>query len=141
MTAIALLNRDAIIEQLATGKRLSDIIPALGLASPNSISHALKADPEYRAAIESGFACRLDQAEDSIEKASDQLDVARARARFQSVAWRAERECPATWGQRSTVAVDAILTVHVVRLAMPEVMGVSFGVSSPVTIEHDDIDQ
>src|SRR5512146_1154478 len=98
MTAIAVIHRDEIIAEIAKGKRLSDICPTYGLSSPNSISKVLKSDPEYRHAIEVGFECRLDEAEKAIEDAIDQVDVARARARFQSVAWRAERECRAKWG-------------------------------------------
>ena len=149
MTSIAILHRESIIEQLAAGKRLSDVVAALGV-SPQAISAVLRTDPEYRAAIEAGFAVRLDQSEQAIEDSVDQLDVARARARFQSVAWRAERECPGTWGQRSAVAIDAALTVHVVRLGAPESpmiegsavkMGVSLGVSNPVLSDQSDIDQ
>ena len=121
MAAIATIHRNSIIDQLAQGKRLSDIIPALGLASPNAISKVLKSDPDYREAIESGLSVRLDQAEKAIEDSAEQVDVARARARFQSVAWRAERECPAVWGQRSTVQVEPVLMVHVVRVG-PQVI-------------------
>ena len=116
MTAVALLHRDLIISELATGKRLSDIAPGLGV-SPNAISLVLKNDKEYRDAIEQGFHCRLDNAEKILDDADTQLDVARGRALFQSVAWRAERECREVWGQSMDVKVDASLTVHVVRVA------------------------
>ena len=104
MTAVAILNRDHIIQSLATGARLSDIAPALNVG-PTAISNALKSDPEYRAAIEVGFHHRLDKAEDEIENAADSVDVARARARFQSVAWRAEREFSQTWGRQDQLIV------------------------------------
>lgn len=99
MTAVAIINKQDIIDKLSQGLRLSDIAPALGV-SPNAISKALKSDPDYRTAIEVGFHKRLDEAEDAILKSGDKVDVARARARFQSVAWRAEREFPETWGQK-----------------------------------------
>ncbi len=110
MTAVAIIHRDRIIQELAKGQRLSDIAPSLGV-STNALSKVLKTDPEYRNAIEAGFHVRLDIAERSIEEAVDQVDVARARTRFQSVAWRAEREFPATWGAKQQVTVNQGVTV------------------------------
>ena len=91
----ALEKKAEIIEGLASGKRLSDL--NLGI-SPQAISKSLKADPEYRQAIETGLEVRLDASERAIEESADQVAVARARARFQSVSWRAEREFPERWG-------------------------------------------
>ena len=113
MTAIALQQRDTVINALADGKRLSDIAPSLGV-SPNAISKVLKKDPEYREAIESGLDCRLDESEAAIEQAIEQVDVARARARFQSVAWRAEREVPERWGARQQIDLRAV-SINIVR--------------------------
>jgi hypothetical protein len=114
--AVAVIHREQIIEQLSQGLRLSDIAPRLGLSSPNSISKALKADPEYRHAIEAGFHARLDKAEEAIEEAVDQVDVARARARFQSVGWRAEREFPERWAAKQQIEHSGAVTVaHLVR--------------------------
>lgn len=110
MTAIAIQHRESIISQLAQGKRLSDIAPGID-ATPSQISRALKSDPDYRDAIESGFHARLDRAEDGIEQASDQCDVARARALFTSIAWRAEREFPERWGAKSEVKHTGAVTV------------------------------
>lgn len=110
MTAVALIHRDSIIAQIAQGKRLSDIAPALGVI-PNAISKVLKSDPVYRDAIEAGFHCRLDAAERDLESAAEQVDVARARARFQSVAWRAEREFSETWGQKNQVNHTVTITL------------------------------
>ena len=116
MTAVALANREQIIAELATGKRLSDIAPSIGV-SPSALSKTLKTDQEYRDAIEIGFRRRLDVAEQDIEDSVDQVGVARGRARFQSVAWRAERECSEVWGEKREVKVDASLTVLVNRMA------------------------
>ena len=110
MTAVAIQHREEIIEQLALGKLLSDIAPSL-CVSPNALSKALKSDPEYRDAIAAGFHKRLDDAEASIEGAAEQVDVARARARFQSVAWRAEREFPDRWASQSHVSVDVSFSI------------------------------
>jgi len=111
MTAVAILHRETILQRIAAGERLSDIAPTLGVSSPNAISKVLKNDPEYRNAIEAGFHRRLDVAEDAIKESTDNVDVARARARFQSVAWRAEREFPETWGQHQTLIVDHRITI------------------------------
>jgi hypothetical protein len=106
---VAIEHRDAIIEHLAKGDRLIDVIAALNLdVGRGVISHYLKSDPEYREAIEQGFMVRLDRAENGIEQANEQLDVARARALFQSVAWRAEREFPEVWGAKSQVSVTTV---------------------------------
>ena len=99
MTAIAIIHRNYIIEQLTQGRLLSEVAEPFGITK-HAISKVLKSDPEYREAIEFGFHKRLDEAERAFDSAIEQVDVARARARFQSVAWRAEREFPETWGQR-----------------------------------------
>ena len=107
MTALAIQYREQIIERLRVGKRLSDIAEELNLPiTPQALSKPLKSDPEYRAAIEQGFHKRLDDAEKAIEESVDQVDVARARARFTSVAWRAEREFPERWAAKGQVEVS-----------------------------------
>ena len=115
MTAIAIQHRDEIIALVASGKRLSDISAELGLnVSPQAISHALKDDPDYQGAAESYHSCRLDAAERGIDAAADSVDVARARAAWSSVAWRAEREFPHRWGQRTQVThVDGDLAARI----------------------------
>lgn len=114
MTALAIQRRDEIIAGLAEGKRLSDL--NLGV-SRQAISKVLKDDPEYRSAIEAGFTARLDEAEKAIENAAEQVDVARARARFQAVAWRAEREFPSRWGQKQEVATTHRYVIEVPSMA------------------------
>lgn len=70
MTAIALQHRDAFIQGLAKGQRISDIVGELGLdVSRQAISKVLKGDPEYREAVENGFEVRLDQAESAVATA------------------------------------------------------------------------
>ena len=108
MIATALLHREQIIAGIASGKRISD----LGLSvSRQAISKVLKNDPEYREAIEIGLDARLDLAEQRLEATSDSVDVARAKALWQSTAWRAERECPHRWGVRQPDAGVAIQIV------------------------------
>ena len=105
MTALAILHRDAILAEIASGKRLSDIAPKYGVC-PEAISKPLRNDPDYRAAIESSFEQRLDAAENQIQAASEQVDVSRARAYHDALKWRAGVECSHRWGQRTHVEVD-----------------------------------
>lgn len=107
MTAIAIQRRDEIIQNLASGLRLSEIAPIIGVCT-NALSKALKSDPDYRAAIETGFHVRLDKAEQDIEAARAMVDVTRAGTKFKALAWRAEREFPETWGQKSQVTVNMV---------------------------------
>lgn len=134
-TAVAVVHKQDIIARLAKGDRLSDIAPALQV-SPNAISKVLKGDQDYRDAIEAGFHCRLDAAEQAIQDSDDQVDVARARARFQSVAWRAEREFPETWSSKSTIDVTGRLQLDVVLISM-DLGADDTAQQSQRTIEHE----
>lgn len=99
MTAVAIREREQIIQRLAAGQDLRQIAPDLGVSSA-AISQYLAKDPAYRAAREQGIAQKIEECEEEIKTASDALNLARARERFRVVSWRAEREFPATWGQR-----------------------------------------
>jgi len=105
MTAIAIIHRDAILEDIRAGKRLSDIAPKLGV-SVNAVSKALKDDPDYREAMELSFERRLDAAEDAIQAAPEQVDVSRARAFHDALKWRAGVEVPQRWGQRNHLTIE-----------------------------------
>ena len=108
-TAIAIQHRDTILHRLAAGQRLSEIAPDLGV-SPQAISKILTADPDYKAALETGFEVKLDNAERAIEDAAEQVDVSRARALWTAISWRAGVEVPARWGR---VAEQAPAVVNV----------------------------
>lgn len=93
----------AIIQRIARGLRLTDIIAELNLqVSPQSISKALTGDPDYAAAIHAGTIARLDGAERAIQDAREQVDVSRAGAYHKAIAWRAEREVPDRYGLKSS---------------------------------------
>lgn len=127
MTALAIIHRDSIIEQVAQGKRLSDIAPHLGITR-QAISKVLKEDPEYRDAIELGLEAKLDQRETELEAAGDQVDLARARELLSHSRWKAERECPSRWGQRQQVDLNVSgPLVNITVASMPTVEA----------IEHD----
>lgn len=104
MTAIAIIHRLEIIEQVAQGKLLKQIAAKYGI-SANAISKVLKDDPDYLAVKEAYHSTRLDDAEEMIEGALDQVDVARARAVWTSRSWRAEREMSSIWGTKPTTVV------------------------------------
>jgi len=107
MTALAIIHKDNIIEQVAKGARVSAIAEELGI-SHAAISKVLRADPEYREAIEAGLETRLDKAEVAIEEAADNVAVTRARARHAAATWRCEREASGRWGVRSHVTVEQV---------------------------------
>lgn len=119
VTAVALQHRDTILQSIAAGKRLSDLSIDLGV-TPQAISKVLVNDPEYQAAIECGHALRLDQAEQAIEAAAEQVDVARAGASWRAVSWRAERECAHRWGAKQEVRHVGQAPAMVVIVAAPQ---------------------
>lgn len=96
MTAIAIINKELILKHISAGNKLADL--NLGV-SPQAISKSLKDDPDYQTAMIEYHASRLDQAEQMIADAIDQVDVARARALHSAYAWRAEREQRRVWGR------------------------------------------
>lgn len=108
MTALAILHKDRILKHLAQGGRLDDL--KLGI-SRQAISKALSDDPDYQAAMIEYHASRLDTAEQAILDATDQVDVARARALHSAYAWRAEREQRRIWGQRDESSTGGVTIV------------------------------
>lgn len=101
---IALQYREQFIDGVKQGKNLADIIRELGLkVSTQAISKILKSDGDYQDAKEDWHTARINRAEGMIEGATESVDVARARAYWQSVTWRAEREFPERWGAKQEV--------------------------------------
>lgn len=97
LTAIAILNKQLIIDGLSQGKRIDD----LGLpVSRQAVSRALKDDPDYQDAILQYHIARLDKSEDMILDAADNVDVARARAFHDAVRWRASKEQRDVYGDK-----------------------------------------
>ena len=72
----------------------------------SAISNVLANDPDYQVARELGLEAKLAAREAEVEAATDPRHVPRARELLSHARWRAERECPARWGQRSIVAVE-----------------------------------
>lgn len=98
--ALATVNDDEIINRIAKGEYQSHIARSLGVA-PQSLHERISKRPEYKLALESRNLAKLDQAQERIETAPDLARVSMAAHEFKAAAWRAERECPATWGQQT----------------------------------------
>jgi predicted transcriptional regulator len=90
MTALAILHKESILDQIRAGHRLSKIAADLGI-SKQAINNQLGSDPEYQAAYQSFHDARLDAAEQALESASEQIDIVRAREVWKAYSWRAER--------------------------------------------------
>ena len=136
MTAIAILYREEIIKQIAAGALLDAVAGNLAIAAPN-ISKHLATDPDYRQARKIGAQLRLeraysrlDQCAESAGAAADGNLVRACEAVWRASAWFAEREFPEAYGQRSTVQVEPVLMVHVVRVEPQVIPGESQRVDS-----------
>ncbi len=103
MTALAILNRDEVIERIKAGQKLTDIAHSLGYKDHSAIVHRLKDDPEYPIAREIGVEARMEARESEMESATESVTVARARELLSHARWRAEREFPHRWGNKTEV--------------------------------------
>lgn len=112
MTALALIHKDSITEQIAQGRYMKDIAADLGI-TPAAISQLLSKDPAYQAAREAGIETRLEKYQTDIDTAKDALNLARAREGFRAQAWRAERECPKRWGVQRDAATSAPVAIQI----------------------------
>lgn len=104
MAAVAVLQRERIINGLQAGKQLKTLAAELRV-TPGAISQVLSKDPEYRSAMETGLAVQLETREQELETCTDPLNLARARELLSHARWRAERECPQRWGNRTQIDV------------------------------------
>lgn len=104
----AVLNRDAILERIEAGDRLSDIAASYGFKSHSAIVKRLQNDPDYLIAREVGVERRMEDREKDLEVADDSVTVARARDLLSHSRWRAEREFPARWGQHNKLTVENV---------------------------------
>jgi len=86
VSAIANLNRDTILTQVAQGRLLKHIAADLGV-TPAAISQQLAQDDQYRQAREIGAEARLEQQYENIEGARDSLNLARAREAFRAASF------------------------------------------------------
>ena len=115
-TVLALISPDDIVKRVANGESPIKIADELGVTRA-AVYYHLVDHPGYKAARKTGMTIRLDQAENDLITAPDQLSVSRGREVFRAVAWRAEREHPDAWGvvNKLTGADGGPLQVQVVR--------------------------
>lgn len=105
--ALAALDDEAVLARIQAGEHASKIAEELGVHK-SALYHRYAGLPRYLQAREHGAEVRLEEAERQIEEAPDPFTLARARERFRAVAWRAEREFPARWGQKNHVTVEHV---------------------------------
>lgn len=108
--------------------RLDEIAARHG-RTRQAIWESVHLHPNYPAALELSHAARLDRSEKAIEGAQDGLDLARARTTWQAVSWRAERECPRRWGQRSDIGQVGAPTLAVQVVVVRDRGAETFGMT------------
>lgn len=96
---VAVIHREAILQQVRDGVRLKDIAKQYGVTK-SAIAHALSDDPEYIKAKADYHDSRLDDAEQMILDADDSTSQARARSYWQAVSWRASKEYREVYGDK-----------------------------------------
>ncbi len=119
-TMLAQITPDQLVERVANGESPIKIADELGVTRAAVYRH-LVAHPEYQKARKLSIGIRLDQAENTLISAPDQLSVSRGREVFRAVAWRAEREHPEAWGNAQKImgADGGALQVEIVRYSAP----------------------
>lgn len=102
------LDIDAVLDRIANGEHVAHIAREYG-ATPAGLLWHLQKIPDYQAAREIGMEMRLDQGLERIEKAADAEDLNLARVaeiQLRRTEWRAEREMPHRWGQRTHQTIE-----------------------------------
>ena len=105
--AVAAVNKEDILTQVASGKLLKEIASQYGV-SKQALHQVLKDDPDYRAAMKEQAAALVDQAKELTWAARDPVDIARAREITKFAFRYAESLDAGTWGQRQHVTVEHV---------------------------------
>ena len=95
---------------------MKDIAADLGI-NRVSISAALAADPEYKAAQAEAIDARLEQAEAALMNSEDGLSLGRNRELLSHARWRAERMLPHIYARPSSavqINSDGPATVKII---------------------------
>lgn len=98
----------AVLDRIANGERPAHIAKELG-ASKAALHYRLAQHPDYSRVREIGMEITLDQGLDLMEEAAGagDLNLVRAReAQLRRIEWRAEREHPGRWGQRTHQTIE-----------------------------------
>ena len=120
--ALANLDDDAVIEQIAAGRLTRQIAAEYGVAK-QSLRERLLKHPGYHNAIQAQAESLVEQATADameLETTADQPAIARARLRVDTAhKWAAARD-PAQWGQKGNtinIGADGPVTVQIVSFA------------------------
>ena len=103
--AVAIVHKDQILHRVSIGHRICDIAADYQVTQP-AISNILGNDPDFLQAREIGAHARIENWEKEIEAIgpdSEQVMLARAREMLSHARWRAEREFPERWGNKTQV--------------------------------------
>jgi hypothetical protein len=115
LTALALINRDDILQQLRDGKLLKEVAQSYGV-SKQAIQQPLKDDPEYRAALLEQAESLIDETKEATWNAREALDIARAREMSKWAFRYAEAVNPARWSSKpdtSSTFGQAGITINI----------------------------
>lgn len=104
-TALAKLDADFLIDRISDGAFLRDLSKDTGI-DKRRLSEYLRKHPDYASAKKTSIQVQIEDAQLALSLAREASDIARAREMFRAAAWRAERECPDEWGQRTHVTVE-----------------------------------
>jgi hypothetical protein len=110
MTALALVHKEQILQQVAVGMKLVDIAKQWNISQP-AISKVLANDPDFKSARLSGALARIEYWEQQIEAIdpeTNQVMLGRAREMLSHARWRAEREFPEQWGGKQVIEVHSV---------------------------------
>lgn len=99
--------RDQILERIAAGERISAIAQSLGYKDHSAISQRLGNDPDYKAAIRASVESVLEKRERELERADDNVTVARGRELLSHARWRAKVIAPEVYGDRQVIDLMA----------------------------------
>ncbi len=110
--AIAIINKQIIIEQLSNGIYAKDIAASLSI-TPSALYNQFVDDPDYQAALELGLDARLINRECEMECATDPVSVSRTRELLNLAKWRCEKEGKRWKDQQQVVNIAPIFNVIV----------------------------
>ena len=140
MTAVAIIHREEILEQVRAGYILREIAPQYGV-SPQAIHKQLRNDPEYRAALPVQANSMIEESKEATWGAREQIDIARAREMSRFAFRYAEAVDPGTWAPHSHVTVKHTSDLgERLRRAKERVIGnggTSGGISDSVSEESE----
>lgn len=138
-TALANVDADSVIERIASGEYQSHIAAQLGIPK-QSLHNVISKHPAYREALKLRNMAKLDQAQEAIENPEGESalakDLARAREAFKAAAWRAERECPGEWGNKTQISGSDGQPLQINNIAITFVQAESCGNATIVESEQ-----